>query len=157
MPSLNHVRLIGHLGADPEIRNFSSGGRVANLRLATSERWKDKTSGEKRERTEWHTVAVFNDALVGVVERYCRKGSLVMITGALETRKWQDQQGQDRYSTEVVLRPYRGDLLLMDPPPTGRKGGGSDQAPSESPGGVEHRYERGQPGHMAGLDDDIPF
>jgi single-strand DNA-binding protein len=112
--SLNKVMLIGNLGADPEIRSFQNGGRVANLRIATSESWKDKATGERKERTEWHTVAVMNDVLVGVVEQYLRKGSKVYVEGQLQTRKWADQSGNDRYSTEVVLRGFGGTLLMLD-------------------------------------------
>ena len=112
--SLNKVMLIGNLGADPEIRSFQNGGKVANLRIATSETWKDRNTGERQERTEWHTVAIFSEGLVGVVERYLKKGSKVYVEGQLQTRKWQDQNGQDRYSTEVVLRPFTGNLTLLD-------------------------------------------
>lgn len=113
MSSLNKVILIGNLGADPEVREFSNGGKVCNLRIATSENWKDKNTGEKRERTEWHTVAIFNDHLVRIAEQYLTKGSKVYIEGQLETRKWQDQSGNDRYSTEVVLKKYGGNILMM--------------------------------------------
>ena len=119
--SVNKVILIGNLGRDPEIRSFQNGGRVCNLRIATSETWRDKASGERRERTEWHTVAIFNENLVGVAERFLKKGSKVYVEGQLETRKATDNQGQERYFTEVVLRPYRGELTLLD----GRSGGGS--------------------------------
>ncbi|MEP0392438.1 MAG: single-stranded DNA-binding protein [Erythrobacter sp.] len=120
--SLNKVMLIGNLGADPEIRSFQNGGRVANLRIATSENWKDKNTGERREKTEWHTVAIFSDGLVNVVERYLKKGSKVFVEGKLQTRKWQDQNGQDRYSTEVVIQGLGGTLTMLD----GRgEGGGS--------------------------------
>ena len=102
--SVNKVIIVGNLGADPEIRSFQNGGRVANLRIATSENWKDRNTGERQERTEWHTVAIFSEGLVGVVERFLKKGSKVYVEGQLRTRKWQDQQGQDRYSTEVVLQ-----------------------------------------------------
>jgi single-strand DNA-binding protein len=112
--SLNKVTLIGNLGADPEIRSFQNGGKVANLRLATSENWKDRNTGERRERTEWHTVAVFSEGLVNVCESYLRKGSKVYIEGQLQTRKWQDQSGNDRYSTEVVLQGYGGTLTMLD-------------------------------------------
>ena len=112
--SLNKVMLIGNLGADPEIRSFQNGGRVANLRIATSENWKDKSTGERREKTEWHTVAIFSDGLVNVVERYLKKGSKVFVEGKLQTRKWQDQNGQDKYTTEVVLRGYGGNLTMLD-------------------------------------------
>lgn len=112
--SLNKVMLIGNLGRDPEIRGFANGGRVANLRIATSESWRDKQTGERKERTEWHAVAIHADGLVGIAEKYLRKGSKVYVEGQLETRKWQDQSGADRYSTEVVLRPFSGKLEMLD-------------------------------------------
>ncbi len=111
--SLNKVMLIGNVGADPEIRSFQNGGKVANIRLATSENWKDK-SGERQERTEWHTVAIFSEGLVNVVERYVKKGSKLFIEGQLQTRKWSDKDGNDRYSTEVVLRGFGGTLTMLD-------------------------------------------
>ncbi len=123
--SVNKVILIGNLGRDPEVRAFQNGGRVCNLRIATSETWRDKASGERRERTEWHSVAIFNENLVGVAERFLKKGSKVYIEGQLETRKATDQQGQEKYFTEVVLRPYRGELTLLDGR-TGGAGGGSE-------------------------------
>jgi len=126
--SVNKVILVGNLGADPEVKNFSNGGKVCNLRLATSETWKDKQSGERKERTAWHSVAIFADGLAKVAEQYLRKGSKVYLEGQLETRKWQDQSGQDRYSTEVVLRPYSSSLVLLDKPTRG--GGGSDYGSS---------------------------
>lgn len=112
--SLNKAMLIGNLGADPEIRSFQNGGKVANLRIATTETWKDRNTGERQERTDWHTVAVFSEGLVGVVERFVRKGSKVYVEGQLQTRKWQDQQGNDRYSTEVVIRGMGGTLTMLD-------------------------------------------
>ncbi len=112
--SVNKVILIGNLGADPEIKSFQSGGRIANLRLATSESWKDKATGEKKERTEWHSVTINSDGLVGVVERYLRKGSKVYIEGKLQTRKWTDKDGGDRYSTEVVVGGIGGSLVMLD-------------------------------------------
>ena len=118
--SVNKVILIGNLGRDPEVRSFQNGGKVCNLRIATSETWKDRNSGERKERTEWHSVAIFSEPLARVAEQYLKKGSKVYIEGQLETRKWQDQNGQDRYSTEVVLRPYRSELTMLD----GRDGGG---------------------------------
>lgn len=114
MGSVNRVIILGRLGADPEVRTFQNGGKVCNLRIATSETWKDKASGERKERTEWHTVAIFSEPLARIAEQYLRKGSQVYIEGQLEHRKWQDQSGQDRYSTEVVLRPYKGKLTLID-------------------------------------------
>ena len=122
--SLNKVMLIGNLGADPEIRSFQNGGKVANLRIATSETWKDRNTGERQERTEWHTVAIFSEGLVNVVERFLKKGSKVYIEGKLQTRKWQDQNGQDRYSTEVVLRGFDGTLTMLDGAQGGSGGGG---------------------------------
>ena len=118
--SVNKVIIVGNLGRDPEVRSFQNGGKVVNLRIATSENWRDKQSGERKERTEWHSVAIFNENLAKVAEQYLKKGSKVYIEGQLETRKWQDQSGQDRYTTEVVLRQYRGELTILD----GRDGGG---------------------------------
>lgn len=129
--SVNKVILVGNLGRDPEVRSFQNGGRVCNLRIATSETWRDKASGERRERTEWHTVAIFNENLVGVAERFLKKGSKVYIEGQLETRKATDNQGQERYFTEVVLRPYRGELTLLD----GRSGGGGGGEGEDYAGG----------------------
>ena len=122
--SLNKVQLIGNLGADPEVRSFQNGGKVCNLRIATSENWKDKNTGERQERTEWHTVAIFSEGLVGVAERFLKKGSKVYLEGALRTRKWQDQQGQDRYSTEVVLQGPGAVMTMLDGAPGGGSGGG---------------------------------
>lgn len=122
--SLNKVMLIGNLGADPEIRSFNNGGKVANLRIATSEQWKDKATGERKEKTEWHTVAIFSEGLVSVVERFLKKGSKVFIEGKLQTRKWQDQNGQDRYSTEIVIQGLGGTLTMLDGPGGGAGGGG---------------------------------
>ena len=126
--SVNKVILVGNLGADPETRNFQNGGKVCNLRIATSESWKDKNTGDKQERTEWHTVAIFSEGLVGVAERYLRKGSKVYIEGQLRTRKWQDKDGQDRYSTEVVLQGLGSVLTMLDGAPgAGGGGGGGDR------------------------------
>lgn len=145
--SVNKAIIIGNLGRDPEIKSFSNGGRIANLRIATSETWKDKNSGERKEKTEWHTVSVMNDALVRIVEQYLKKGSKVYIEGQLETRKWQDQSGQDKYSTEVVLRPYNGILTMLDSSSGRSSGGYSEQSGGGNTVG-------------SGLDDDdsnIPF
>ena len=151
--SLNKVMLIGNLGADPEIRSFQNGGKVANLRIATSESWKDRNTGEKQERTEWHTVAIFSEGLVGVVERYLRKGSKVYVEGQLQTRKWQDQQGNDRYSTEVVIRGMNGSLTMLDGPGGGSGGGGGQRGGgSDGQGGAS-----GGGSNYDDLDDDIPF
>lgn len=117
--SVNKVILIGNLGRDPEARTFQNGGKVCNLSVATSERWRDRASGESRERTEWHRVAILADGLVDIAQKYLRKGSKVYLEGQIETRKWQDQSGQDRFTTEVVLRPYRGAIVLLDPPSDG--------------------------------------
>ena len=118
--SVNKVIIVGNLGRDPEVRSFQNGGKVVNLRIATSETWRDKASGERKERTEWHSVAIFNEALGRIAEQYLKKGSTVYIEGQLETRKWQDQSGADRYTTEIVLRQFRGELTLLG----GRDGGG---------------------------------
>ena len=173
--SLNKVMLIGNLGADPEIRSFQNGGRVANLRIATSETWKDRNTGERQERTEWHTVAIFSEGLVGVVERYLRKGSKVYIEGQLQTRKWQDQSGNDRYSTEVVIRGLGGTLTMLDGASGGGSGGGGQRGGNwdqgsggqSSGGGDNWRSGGGSSGGSSGgsgggsnyddLDDDIPF
>ena len=159
MAGVNKVILVGRLGRDPEVRSFQNGGRVVNLRIATSETWKDRTSGERKERTEWHSVAIFNENLGRIAEQYLRKGSQVYIEGQLETRKWQDQSGQDRYTTEIVLRPYRGELTLLD----GRGGDGGEDRGGPDEGG----YGGGSGGRASGgggfgasrpdLDDDIPF
>ena len=159
--SVNKVILIGNLGRDPEVRSFPNGGKVCNLRIATSERWRDRQTGENKEKTEWHSVAIFNEALVRIAEQYLRKGSTVYIEGQLETRKWQDQSGQDRYSTEVVLRPYRGEMTLL--------GGRGDTGGGDSYGGGNQDrggygggsdYGRGAPSSAPGpadMDDEIPF
>jgi len=120
MSSLNQVSLIGHLGADPEVRTFANGGKVCNLRIATSETWKDKATGERKEKSEWHTVAIFGDGLAGVAERFLKKGSKVFVQGKLATRKWQDKDGADRYSTEVVLQGPGAVLTMLDGPQGGR-------------------------------------
>ncbi len=128
MASLNKVMLIGNLGSDPEIKSLPSGGRVANLSLATSESWKDKTTGEKKEKTEWHRISVFREQLVALLEAYAKKGSKLYIEGQLETRKWQDQAGQERQTTEIVLRPYTGEIALLDSQARAASG------PREAPG-----------------------
>ncbi len=135
--SVNKVIIVGNLGRDPEVRSFPNGGKVVNLRIATSETWRDKQSGEKKERTEWHSVAIFNENLGKIAEQYLKKGSTVYIEGQLETRKWQDQSGADRYSTEVVLRQFRGELTLLGGRDGGGGGGGSydDRGASDEFGG----------------------
>ena len=136
--SVNKVILIGNLGRDPEVRSFQNGGKVCNLRIATSENWKDKNTGERREKTEWHSVAIFQEGLVRIAEQYLRKGSKVYIEGQLQTRKWQDQSGQDKYSTEVVLQGYGGTLTMLD----GRDGGGVG-APSGGGSSYDNRQDGG--------------
>lgn len=170
--SLNKVMLIGNLGADPEIRSFQNGGKVCNLRIATSERYKDR-DGNMQEKTEWHSVAIFSEGLINVVERFLKKGSKVFIEGQLSTRKWQDQSGNDRYSTEVVLRGFNGTLTMLDGAPGAGGGGGGNYGGggSSSGGGSRGGYGGGNQGggnHGGGepqgggsnyddLDDDIPF
>ncbi|MEJ0062046.1 MAG: single-stranded DNA-binding protein [Alphaproteobacteria bacterium] len=154
--SVNKVILIGNLGKDPEVRAFQNGGRVCNLTVATSESWKDKQSGERKERTEWHRVAIFNDALVGVAEKYLKKGSKVYLEGQLETRKWQDKDGADKYTTEVVLRQFRGELTMLD----GKNDGGGMSMAANDPSGFSDNgggkaVARG--GAAPDLDDEIPF
>ncbi|MEM6564558.1 MAG: single-stranded DNA-binding protein [Pseudomonadota bacterium] len=160
--SVNKVILIGNLGRDPEVRSFQNGGKVCNLRIATSETWKDRNTGERKERTEWHSVAIFSEPLARVAEQYLRKGSKVYIEGQLETRKWQDQSGQDRYSTEVVLRPYKSELTMLD----GRDGGGGGGYGGGGGGGQMGYDDRGGDSFDGGssksapsrdLDDEIPF
>lgn len=153
--SVNKVILVGNLGRDPEIRTFQNGGKVCNLRIATSENWKDRNTGERREKTEWHSVAIFSEPLARIAEQYLRKGSKVYIEGQLETRKWQDQSGDDRYSTEVVLRPYRGELTLLD----SRSDGGSGYGDDRGSYGDDRGGYGGGSGPVSGpeLDDEIPF
>jgi single-strand DNA-binding protein len=127
---LNKATLIGHLGKDPEIRSFQNGGRAANFSVATSESWKDKESGEKKERTEWHRISILSDGLVSVAEKYLKKGSKVYVEGKLETRKWTDRDGVERYSTEIVLRPYSGELILLDRKDDMATPGIEDEAPN---------------------------
>ncbi len=160
--SLNRVMLIGNLGREPEIRNFNTGGKVCNLRIATTENWKDKNSGERRERTEWHSVAIFNEGLVRVAEQYLKKGSKVYIEGQLQTRKWQDQSGQDRYSTEIVLQGFGSTLTMLDGRGEGGSGfGGGDQGGGYGGGGTSNGgFGAGSSANSGGgydLDDDLPF
>lgn len=146
MASLNQVQIIGNLGADPEVKSFSNGNRIANLRIATSESWKDRTTGERKERTEWHSVVLDNEGLAGVAEKYLRKGSRVYVEGELRTRKWQDREGNDRYTTEVRVGGFRGQIVLLDR----LEGGGQ-------PGG----HQASRPARTAPDDDfysdDVPF
>ena len=164
--SVNKVILIGNLGRDPEVRSFPNGGKVCNLRIATSENWKDRNTGERREKTEWHSVAIFSEPLVRVAEQYLRKGSKIYIEGQLETRKWQDQSGQDRYSTEVVLRPYTSTLTMLDGRGDNAGVGGGHGGGSGGGGGYDQGYDSGPaPADPYGggsrpsndMDDEIPF
>ncbi len=161
--SVNKVILIGNLGRDPEVRSFQNGGKVCNLRIATSETWRDKNSGERKEKTEWHSVAIFQEGLVRVAEQYLKKGSKVYIEGALQTRKWQDQSGQDRYSTEVVLQGYGGTLTMLDGRDGGGgggMGGGNDGYSDDRRGGYGGGSSGGgNDGYGGGsdMDDEIPF
>jgi single-strand DNA-binding protein len=179
--SVNKVIIVGNLGRDPESKSFQNGGKVVNLRIATSENWKDKNTGERKEKTEWHSVAIFNEGIANVAERYLKKGSKVYIEGALQTRKWQDAQGQDRYSTEIVLQGFNSVLTMLDGAPGGGGGavrddfgGGEDfSGGSFGGGGGGARsggggYGGGRPSAPAGgggqrggfsddLDDDVPF
>jgi len=164
--SVNKVILIGNLGQDPEVRNFPNGGKVCNLSIATSENWKDRNTGERREKTEWHRVAIFSEPLVRVAEQFLRKGSKVYLEGQLETRKWQDQSGADRYTTEVVLRPYRSELTMLDARGEGGAGavGYADQGGGYGGGGGGYQDSGPSPVPAAGspypsqdLDDEIPF
>ena len=182
--SVNKVIIVGNLGRDPESRSFQNGGKVVNLRIATSETWKDKMSGERKEKTEWHSVAIFNEGLANVAEKFLRKGSKVYVEGSLQTRKWQDQQGQDKYSTEIVLQGFNSVLTMLDGPGGGqgggqggggsRSGGGDDWAGGGGGdygnggggrGGASGGGNRGGGGFAGGqgggfaddLDDDVPF
>jgi len=167
--SVNKVIIVGNLGADPEVKSFQNGGRLCNLRVATSENWKDKATGEPRERTEWHQVVLRSDGLVGVAERFLRKGSKVYLEGQLQTRKWQDQQGNDRYSTEISVGGFDGKLVMLD----GAKGGGGQSGGGSGGGWNQGGASGGAPsggGQDSGggwnqgggsfdndLDDDVPF
>lgn len=163
--SVNKVILVGNLGKDPEVRSMQTGDRVCNLTIATSESWKDRNSGERREKTEWHRVVIFNQALVGIAEQYLRKGSKIYIEGQLETRKWTDQSGVEKYTTEVVLRPYRGELNMLDSRGGGsgdyQGGGDYGSAPASSGGPAWDASAGGNgnaPAAAAGeFDDEIPF
>ncbi len=157
--SVNKVILVGNVGNDPEIRTFQNGGRVANLSLATSESWKDKETGERKDRTEWHRVAVTNEGLIKVIENYVKKGSKLYIEGQLETRKWQDQNGNDRYSTEVTLRPYRGELTMLDSRGGGASQGGGfrDNQTGGFDNGAPPQAESSEPANAPEFEDEIPF
>ena len=158
---MNKVMLIGNLGADPDVRSLNNGSKIVNLNLGTHESWKDKQTGEKRKKTEWHRIVIFNENLARVAEQYLRKGSQVYIEGQLQTRKWQDQSGNDRYSTEVVLQNYRGELKMLDGPAT-------ERAPSHDTQMPKYNYQKPEYGsassnvnnrdaHLDEMDDEIPF
>jgi single-strand DNA-binding protein len=170
--SVNKVIIVGNLGRDPEVRSFGNGGKVVNLRIATSENWRDKQTGERKERTEWHSVAIYNEALGKIAEQYLKKGSTVYVEGQLETRKWQDPSGADRYTTEIVLRQFRGELTLLGGRGEGGGGGGSggyDDRGGFDDGGQGGGYGGGASGGGRGgsssgggggrsdMDDEIPF
>ncbi|GBQ09797.1 single-stranded DNA-binding protein [Swaminathania salitolerans] len=177
--SVNKVILVGNLGRDPETRNAQSGAKIVNLTVATSESWNDRASGERKERTEWHRVVIFNERLADVAERFLRKGRKVYLEGQLQTRKWTDQSGQERYTTEIVLDRFRGELTLLDNNRDGESGGGmgggyesgpsrsygGGNAPARSSGGMNQSPARGSGGNNGGgwdapggdLDDEIPF
>jgi single-strand DNA-binding protein len=156
--SVNKVILVGNLGADPEVRTLPSGGKVVNLRVATSENWRDKNTGERQERTEWHRVVIFSEGLGRIAEQYLRKGSKVYLEGQLQTRKWQDQSGQDKYSTEVVLQGFNSALTMLDGRGEGDSAGGGFSAPAERSGsGGGRRPAASAPAFESGVDDDIPF
>jgi single-strand DNA-binding protein len=173
--SVNKVILVGNLGADPEVKSFQNGGKICNLRIATSEDWKDRQTGEKKERTEWHTVVLNSEGLVGVAERFLRKGSKVYIEGQLRTRKWQDASGNDRYSTEVTVAGFDGKLVMLDGPKGGQGGGGGASGGGWQGGGAPAGgggsggggqagggWQSGSSGFGGGdfsddLDDDVPF
>lgn len=150
--SVNKVILVGNLGADPEVRSLQDGNKVCNLSVATSESWKDKNTGERRDKTEWHRVVIYNDKLAEVAANYLKKGAKVYIEGTLQTRKWQDQNGQDRYSTEVVLQRYRGELTMLD-----TRGGGNNDNYVSSDNSSQPQAISGGSQAPAPIDDDIPF
>ncbi len=153
--SVNKVILVGNLGTDPEVRTFQNGGKVCNFSLATSERWKDKNTGEQKDKTEWHRIAIYNEGLVRVAEQYLRKGSLIYIEGQLQTRKWQDKDGNDRYSTDVVLQGFNSTLTMLGG--RGDSGGGGGYSPAQSGGGMSEPSQNAPSFDSGGTDDDIPF
>lgn len=150
--SLNKVMIIGNLGADPEVRTFQNGGKVCNLRIATSESWKDKNTGERRDKTEWHSVSIFSEGLVRICEQYLKKGSKVFVEGSLQTRKWQDQSGADRYSTEVVLQGFNGTLTMLD----SRAGSNGDFDSSKDTNELSSNSDTFS-NSASDIDDEIPF
>ena len=156
--SVNKVIIVGNLGQDPEIRTFQNGGKIANLRIATSEQWKDRNSGERKERTEWHAVVLHAEPLVRLAEQYLRKGMKVYVEGQLETRKWQDQSGNDRYSTEIALRPFRSEIHMLDGKDVGGSGTGYQTSNARQASYDAQRPQSGGYGGSANLDEsEIPF
>lgn len=159
--SVNKVILVGNVGKDPETRTFNNGGKVCNFSMATSESWRDKQSGERRESTQWHNIAIFNENLINVVENYVKKGSKLYIEGQLQTRKWQDRDGNDRYTTEVCLQRFRGELVLLDSRNSGGGGGNFDQGGGSYGGNVSRgsssRSVSEKPAQDYEMDDEIPF
>ena len=158
--SVNKVILVGNLGADPEVKQFQNGGQVCNLRIATSETWRDKASGERKEKTEWHTVAIFSEGLVKVAQNYLKKGSKVYLEGKLQTRKWQDKDGNDRYTTEIVLQGFDATLVMLDGRGEGggaSAGGGRDPGYSTGNGGGRQQMSGPKESFSQDLDDEIPF
>lgn len=152
--SINKVILVGNLGADPKVSNTASGSKIVNLNIATSDSWTDKNSGEKKERTEWHRVVIFNAQLAGIAERYLRKGSKVYLEGQLQTRKWEDSNGQEKYTTEIILQNYSGTLVLLDGRGDGASGGDNSVF---TPAGGSSGWDNTPSAAPADLDDDIPF
>ena len=150
--SVNKVIIVGNLGKDPEVRNFPNGGRVCNFPVATSETWRDKSSGEKQERTQWHNISILSDPLVNIAERFLKKGSKVYLEGQLETRKWQDNSGSDRYSTEIVLRPYKGEITLID-----NKADSNMSNETTSNNQMDEIQENSVSPNVDDFDDEIPF
>lgn len=178
MAGVNKVILVGNLGQDPQSRSFQNGGKVVNLRIATSETWKDRNTGERKEKTEWHSVAIFNEGLANTAERFLKKGSKVYIEGSLQTRKWQDQNGQERYTTEIVLQGFNGSMVMLDGPGGGQGGGGGGRSGGDEWGQSGGDFGGGGGGFGGGsrpssggsgaasrpgsafdsdLDDDVPF
>jgi single-strand DNA-binding protein len=155
--SVNKVILVGNLGADPEIRSLGSGDRVANLRIATSETWRDRSSGERKEKTEWHRVVVFNENIVKVCEQYLRKGAKVYVEGSIQTRKWVDQAGVEKYSTEIVLQKFRGELTMLDGRGDTEQGEGGGYASGGFSSGPRQQSSAPRESFSADLDDEIPF
>ena len=152
--SVNKCIIIGHLGRDPEVKTFQNGGKVVNLNIATSESWKDKASGERKERTEWHRVSILNEGLAGIAEKYLKKGSRVYIEGQLETRKWQDQAGVEKFTTEIVLRPFRGEITLLDGKGDAQSGQQGGYLKPDADQSGQHQSPLGESGSF---DDEIPF